>query len=192
MRRVSERPFPALPSSVFGIPWCLALRGHCRNPFFLILNNHEQGKSNLTDRQASCSCWQGCANTPRWSSTRPEGHQSHRFLQSVQCCNCKLHRGHSYSNANNRKSRPQLHIQYWKSNPATKAPPTSWLLKQALGIQKASARSQDVKVGTLSMKHIYHIAIMKSKDEAFAGMALESVCSRICAQAAGMGIQLVH
>ncbi|KAI8904745.1 50S ribosomal protein L11 [Gorgonomyces haynaldii] len=72
-----------------------------------------------------------------------------------------------------------------------KRPQTSWLLKQALGVEKGSARPHDVKVGTLSLKHIYHIAQVKKDDPAFVGKDLRSVCSRVYAQAKAMGIEIV-
>ena len=70
-------------------------------------------------------------------------------------------------------------------------PPTSYLIKQAIGLEKGSARPNDVQVGQISLKHIYHIAQIKAQDPNLSGVELESVASRICAQAKGMGIQVV-
>ena len=68
------------------------------------------------------------------------------------------------------------------------SPPTSWLLKKAAGIEKGSARPHDVKVGKLSLKHIYEIAKVKSEDPNLIGVPLESVARRVLAQAEGIGI----
>lgn len=75
---------------------------------------------------------------------------------------------------------------------SVQSPPTSWLLRQALGLEKLSPRPSDVVVGTLSLKHIYHVALLKQTDDALKGLGLEAVCSRILAQANAMGIQVVN
>jgi ribosomal protein L11 len=43
----------------------------------------------------------------------------------------------------------------------------------------------------LSLKHIYHIALIKKLDAGFEGVTLEAVCSRVLAQAVGVGIKVV-
>ena len=73
-----------------------------------------------------------------------------------------------------------------------KAPATSWLLKQAAGIEKGSARPKNVTAATLSLKHIYEIALIKSKDKVLQDYSLEQVASRIIGQALGMGIEIVE
>ena len=72
-----------------------------------------------------------------------------------------------------------------------KPPPTSWLLRQAAGLEKGSARAKDVVVAQLSLKHIYEIAKVKKDDPAFMDSDLKQVASRIIGQASGMGIQIV-
>lgn len=72
-----------------------------------------------------------------------------------------------------------------------KTPATSWLLKQAAGIEKGSARPRNVIAATLSLKHIYEIALIKSKDKVLQDHSLEQVASRIIGQALGMGIDVV-
>lgn len=42
----------------------------------------------------------------------------------------------------------------------TKAPATSWLLRQAAGVEKGSSRAGDVVAGTVSLKHVYEIGIV--------------------------------
>jgi large subunit ribosomal protein L11 len=46
----------------------------------------------------------------------------------------------------------------------TKTPPTSDLLKKALGVEKASGRTGHEEVGTLSRKKLHEIAELKAKD----------------------------
>ncbi|KAL2913672.1 mitochondrial 54S ribosomal protein YmL19 [Polyrhizophydium stewartii] len=73
-----------------------------------------------------------------------------------------------------------------------KSPPSPWLLKQAAGIEKGSSQPGVVDVGTVSLKHIYEIAKIKSQDPAFEGVSLEAVCRRVIGTARGMGIKVVH
>ncbi len=72
-----------------------------------------------------------------------------------------------------------------------KAPAASWLLKQAAGIEKGSQRPKNVIAATLSLKHIYEIALIKSKDEALQDLSPQQVASRIIGQAHSMGIQVI-
>jgi large subunit ribosomal protein L11 len=72
-----------------------------------------------------------------------------------------------------------------------KTPATSWLLKKAAGIEKGSARAGNVTAATLSLKHIYEIALIKKKDKAFQDSSLEQVASRVIGQARSMGIEIV-
>ncbi|KAJ3011530.1 hypothetical protein HKX48_006790 [Thoreauomyces humboldtii] len=74
----------------------------------------------------------------------------------------------------------------------TKTPPTTWLLLQAAGVAKGSARPGDVIVGTVSVKHIYEIARIKSQDEAFRGVALKDVATRVLGSARGVGLNVVY
>ncbi|KAI8586689.1 hypothetical protein HDU89_007092 [Geranomyces variabilis] len=74
----------------------------------------------------------------------------------------------------------------------TKTPPTTWLLKQAAGIEKGSARPGDVIVGTVSVKHIYEIAKIKSQDPAYRGVELSKVASRVLGSARGIGLNVVY
>ncbi|KAI8826224.1 mitochondrial ribosomal protein L11 [Fimicolochytrium jonesii] len=74
----------------------------------------------------------------------------------------------------------------------TRNPPTSWLLLQAAGIEKGSARPGDVIVGTVSVKHVYEIAKIKAQDSTFRGVPLEKVASRVIGTARGMGINVVN
>jgi large subunit ribosomal protein L11 len=73
----------------------------------------------------------------------------------------------------------------------TKAPPTSWLLKQALGIEKGAAKPGHDTIGKLSLKHLYHIAQTKQADPGFQGVSLEKITKQILGTAKNMGIEIV-
>lgn len=47
-------------------------------------------------------------------------------------------------------------------------------------------------VGEVTLKHIYEIAQIKSKDPAFEGISLESVCKTIIGSARSLGIKVVR
>ena len=72
----------------------------------------------------------------------------------------------------------------------TTTPPTSYFLKAAAGITKGAARPGHQVAGRITLKHIYEIATVKSKDPAFAGMPLESVCKTLVGSARSLGIQV--
>ena len=46
--------------------------------------------------------------------------------------------------------------------------------------------------GEVSLKHIYEIALVKSKDPVFDGIALESVCKTVMGSARSLGIRIVR
>ncbi|VDM62522.1 unnamed protein product [Angiostrongylus costaricensis] len=68
-------------------------------------------------------------------------------------------------------------------------PTTSWLLKQAAGIARGK-ESKDEIAGKLSVKHIYEIAKVKSKDKCLQGVPLELICRYIVKQCRTIGIQV--
>ena len=73
-----------------------------------------------------------------------------------------------------------------------KSPQTSFYVKQACGLQVASARPGHSTLGYISMKHIYHIAQIKRKDNAhLQAMTMENVCKAIAGSCRSMGIGVV-
>lgn len=72
-----------------------------------------------------------------------------------------------------------------------RSPPTSFLLKKAAGIIKGSGEAGQTSAGSVSLKHIYTIAQIKSKDPALAGVPLKSLASTIIGSAKSMGINVV-
>lgn len=72
----------------------------------------------------------------------------------------------------------------------TTSPPVSYFLKAAAGIEKGAAKPGHEVAGEVSVKHIYEIALVKSKDPAFQGISLESVCKTIVGSSRSMGIKV--
>ena len=70
------------------------------------------------------------------------------------------------------------------------SPPTSYFLKAAAGLEKGAAQPGHEEAGSISVKHVYEIALVKAKDPAFEGVPLQSVCRCIAASARSMGISI--
>ncbi|VDP15110.1 unnamed protein product [Heligmosomoides polygyrus] len=70
-------------------------------------------------------------------------------------------------------------------------PTTSWLLKQAAGIARGKQNPGEV-AGRLSVKHIYEIAKVKSRDKCLQGVPLEIICRQIVKQCRTLGIEVQH
>ena len=74
----------------------------------------------------------------------------------------------------------------------TKNPQTSYFLKQAAGLDVASARPGHVTLGYVSAKHIYHIAQIKRNDNPKLELqSLENICKAIAGSCRSMGIAVV-
>lgn len=72
-----------------------------------------------------------------------------------------------------------------------KSPPSSYFLKAAAGVVKGAQQPGKGKVGILSLKHIYEIAVIKHQDPNLAQMSLESMCRSLIGSAKSMGIEVV-
>jgi large subunit ribosomal protein L11 len=72
-----------------------------------------------------------------------------------------------------------------------KTPATTWLLKQAAGIEKGSGRPGSDPIANLSLKHVYHIAEIKKHDPAFELTSLQAICKQILGTARTLGIEIV-
>ena len=72
------------------------------------------------------------------------------------------------------------------------SPPVSYYLKAAAGITKGASKPGHEVAGRVTLKHIYEIAEIKSKDPAFAGIELESVCRTIAGSARSLGIEVIR
>jgi large subunit ribosomal protein L11 len=73
----------------------------------------------------------------------------------------------------------------------TRTPATSWLLKQAAGIEKGSGKPGADSIASLSLKHVYHIAEIKKNDPAFELTSLEAICKQVIGTARTLGIEIV-
>jgi len=70
----------------------------------------------------------------------------------------------------------------------TTSPPNSYFLKAAAGIKKGSSNPGNSVVATITLKHIYEIALVKSKDANFRNVPLAGVCKILIGSAKSMGI----
>ncbi len=73
----------------------------------------------------------------------------------------------------------------------TSTPPTTYYLKAAAGIVKGADKPGHEVIGEVSLKHVYEIALAKSKDPVFEGISLESVCKTVMGSARSIGIKIV-
>eukprot|EP00042_Codosiga_hollandica_P020953 m.70367 g.70367 ORF g.70367 m.70367 type:complete len:149 (-) comp50131_c0_seq1:1037-1483(-) len=72
------------------------------------------------------------------------------------------------------------------------SPPSSYFLKQAAGLHKAADRPGHEVAGTVTLKHIYEIALVKQKDPGFRNSTLRGVCMALIGSARSMGISVVR
>ncbi|XP_006893353.1 PREDICTED: 39S ribosomal protein L11, mitochondrial isoform X2 [Elephantulus edwardii] len=72
-------------------------------------------------------------------------------------------------------------------------PTASYFLKAAAGIEKGARNPGKEVAGLLTLKHVYEIASVKAKDDAFAlqGAPLSSVVRSIIGSARSLGIKVV-
>ncbi|KAG6832968.1 hypothetical protein H0H92_004852 [Tricholoma furcatifolium] len=73
----------------------------------------------------------------------------------------------------------------------TKTPPASYFLKKAAGIEKGTGKPGHEFSGTVSLKHVYEIAKIKSGDEHMKHLPLESIARMIVGSAKSLGVQVV-
>lgn len=72
-------------------------------------------------------------------------------------------------------------------------PTVSYFLKAAAGIEKGARRPGQEVAGLVTLKHVYEIALVKAKDDAFAllDVPLSSVVRSILGSARSLGIRVV-
>jgi large subunit ribosomal protein L11 len=73
----------------------------------------------------------------------------------------------------------------------TKTPPVSYFLKKTTAIEKGTGRPGHEIIGTITLKHVYEIAKIKSTDEHMKSLPLESIARMIVGSARSLGIQVV-
>lgn len=72
------------------------------------------------------------------------------------------------------------------------APPINFLLKQATGAERGAMRADLGEIaGKLSLKHVYEIAKVKSKDDWYDCVPLKDICQEIIDEARYMGFEVV-
>jgi len=73
----------------------------------------------------------------------------------------------------------------------TKSPPATYFLKQAAGIDKGAGKPGHEILGTISLKHVFEIAKIKSADEHMSHLSLEAVARMVVGSARSLGVQVV-
>ncbi|XP_043272769.1 39S ribosomal protein L11, mitochondrial [Venturia canescens] len=71
-------------------------------------------------------------------------------------------------------------------------PPAVYFLKQAAGIQKGAMNGEDKIAGKITLKHLYEIAKIKSKDPPLALMTLQQITQMLVGVARTCGIEIVR
>lgn len=71
-----------------------------------------------------------------------------------------------------------------------RSPPVAFLLKRAAGVEKGAAAPGSEVVGSVSLKHVYEIAVMKQQDRHLAHLSLEALCRSIISTARTCGIEV--
>lgn len=72
------------------------------------------------------------------------------------------------------------------------APPATFFLKQAAGIQRAAMEPKREVAGKITLKHLYEIAAVKIQDPPNALLTMEQMCNMLIGVAKSCGIQVVR
>lgn len=72
-----------------------------------------------------------------------------------------------------------------------KTPSTAYLLMKAAGIEKGSGEPGKKLVGKISLKHVWEVAKIKSRDEKLKALELESICKSVVGTARTLGLEVV-
>lgn len=72
------------------------------------------------------------------------------------------------------------------------SPPSTFLLKQAAGIQRGAMYPNKEVAGMVSLKHIYEIAAIKIQDPPNALMTMQQMCVALIGSARSCGIKVVR
>eukprot|EP00798_Chlamydomonas_sp_ICE-L_P024813 gene24813-10461_t len=70
-----------------------------------------------------------------------------------------------------------------------KTPPSTWLIKKAAGLERAAERPGHEFIASISLKHLYHIAELKQRDNA--QLELKTICQNLMSTCASMGVKVV-
>lgn len=72
------------------------------------------------------------------------------------------------------------------------APPATYLLKQAAGIQRGAMFPLKEVAGKITLKHLYEIAAIKIQDPPNALLSMEQMCDMLIGVSKTCGIQIVR
>mmetsp|Transcript_29788 Transcript_29788/g.65904 ORF Transcript_29788/g.65904 Transcript_29788/m.65904 type:complete len:154 (+) Transcript_29788:19-480(+) len=70
-----------------------------------------------------------------------------------------------------------------------KSPPSTWLIKKAVGLERAADRPGHEIAGAISLKHLYEIAVLKQKDDP--QLSLQALCKSLLHTCRSMGVRVV-
>lgn len=73
----------------------------------------------------------------------------------------------------------------------TKTPPTSFLIRDKLGIEKGSTAPGTIEVGKITWKQIEEIAEIKRQDKHLKHLPIDGLCRSIAGSAASMGVTVI-
>lgn len=72
------------------------------------------------------------------------------------------------------------------------APPATFFLKQAAGIQRGAMYPSKEIAGKITLKHLYEIAAIKIQDPPNALLTMEQMCNMLIGVSRSCGIQIVR
>lgn len=72
------------------------------------------------------------------------------------------------------------------------APPATFFIKQAAGIQRAAMEPNREVAGKITLKHLYEIAAIKIQDPCNALLTMEQMCNMLIGVARSCGIEVVR
>lgn len=70
-----------------------------------------------------------------------------------------------------------------------KTPPASYFIKQAAGMDSGSQRPGHQHVATISLKHLYEIALVKQRDQPL--VSVQAICKSLMGTCRSMGVRVV-
>ncbi|KXZ42083.1 hypothetical protein GPECTOR_209g411 [Gonium pectorale] len=70
-----------------------------------------------------------------------------------------------------------------------KTPPSTWLIKRAAGLARAADKPGHEVAGTVSLKHLYEIGLVKQRD--LPGLPLQSIVTALLHTCRSMGVRVV-
>lgn len=72
-----------------------------------------------------------------------------------------------------------------------RVPPITYFLRQATGFSRLAMNPMEETSGILSLKHVYEIALVKSKDPLYDCVPLKKICEDIIEAAYRAGVKIV-